>query len=149
MSLLLEAMVGFGLLATCILLIFGVIPSSYATLGVGKDRAIALSLANDKIEELRVAGFSDPRLNPPLVTYGTPVTLGSIYGLAYINGNPATGKGKTETEFLRSYTVTEVNGAGSTVKRIIVEIKWFVGMAGATGPGYLRSVSLETYVTAH
>ncbi len=148
MSLLLEAMVGFGLLSTCILLIFGVIPSSYATMGVGKDRAIALSLASDKIEELRVAGYTDPRLCPPLVTYGTPVTLGSIFGLCYINGDPKTGLGKTETEFLRSYTVTEVGGAGSSVKRVVVEVKWLVGMAGAPS-GYQRSISLETYVTAH
>lgn len=61
MSLLLEVVVGFGLLATCVLLIFGVFPASYSTMAVAKDRSIAINLARELAEERRVAGFSDPK----------------------------------------------------------------------------------------
>lgn len=147
MSLLLEAVVGFGLLSTCMLLIFGIFPTAYSLSMANKDRAVALSLAKDKIEELRVGGFTDPQNtapNPPglLTAYGTPRNLGSVFCPVTIKGQ------KLVTEYTLSYTVSELGGAGSPVKRIQVDVTWLVGNAGSA-TDFQRRVTLETYVSKH
>lgn len=130
----LEAVVGFGLLSTALLLIFALFPTSHSTMAIAKDRSLAINLARDKCDELRNAGFNDPRND----TAGSPYTLGSIFLECTING------ARTRTEFRRGYTVTTLT---PSLKLITVEIFWFVGQAGAS-TDLRRSVTLETYVTS-
>lgn len=140
MSLLLEVVIGFGLLGTCLLMIFGIFPTSRSTMAVAKDRAIAINLAREIAEKQRVSNFSDP-------TNSVGVhPLASVFSECIINGDLSkAGSGVTTTEFRRQYIITSLS---PTVKHLDARVEWTLGAAGST-TGLVRSVQLESMITTY
>lgn len=126
-SLLLEVVVGLGIFATCILLIFGVFTSSQKATASSKDLTVASDLAREIMESQLARGYAGLETTDPVV-----VTI------------PTTVDGRrTTTPFTTKVDVTRQTADANFPfrrKYLLVTVSW----DGATG--VRRKVKLETYV---
>ncbi|MBI3926963.1 MAG: hypothetical protein HY319_15615 [Armatimonadetes bacterium] len=122
-SLLLEVVFGMGIFSACLLLIFGVFPTSHRALTQAKNLALANSIARDLLEQELAEDF-DSIEDAPAAPYPRQ-TL--------VNGVTAT------TQFSGSIEVTVLDTAPPyDRKQVVATVSWVEGPI-------LRKVELESH----
>ncbi len=90
-------------------------------------RLTALNLANEKLEELKDNGYSDPNLDPA----SSPFTEASISGFDFVDQRQWT------VDYVDANLSTSVSDTG--LKDVTVEVQW-------TQKGGTQSVAVETLI---
>lgn len=122
---LLETVLGLGIFAVCLLMLFSIFPTSHRSTTQAKNVSLATNLARERLEWQLALGHDDAASVPPTV----------IPKGCRINGED------TQVEFVCTVTVTDVASMPG-VRNVVSLVEWKEGPIN-------RRVDLQSYVSKY